>query len=466
MVLARLLAPQDFGLMAMAGAVMAVVTLFADFGLGSALMHFPRPDRCTFSTIYWLNLGVSCCLAAMFGMLAWPLSLAYGQADLQPVLLWLSLVFPAGALGQPFRVMAEKELRFPQLARQEIVSVLLGFLLALAVAISGGGVFALVVATLTTTAASSVQAWFWLSPGLRPTPEFCVDRVRPFVAFGLHRVGSSLWNALCMQVDVLIAGIYARPAEVAFYAVPRELCLRLSNAVINPVVTRIGLPVMTRLQHDPVALRGVYLQTLRMTASLNFPFYALLALFPEQIVAALFGEQWLDSASYLRVLALWGLIRSTGNPSGSLLYAVGLARRSHLWNLALLLVTIPSLWVAASVGGLPALVGAMCVLQCLVYVLAWRFLIRPGCGAGFIEYNAHLAPPFCATVIASVVAFVVTHPLPSPWKMPVGVVCLGTVYLAASRRLNRVWLDAMIELGAPLWKFMRRCGLWRVADIS
>ncbi len=167
----------------------------------------------------------------------------------------------------------------------------------------------------------------------------------------MHRVGGTLWNTLCLQADVFIAGLYASPAGAAFYAVPREQCLRISNTVVNPVVTRVGLPVMTRLKHDPKALRSVYLQTLRMTASLNFPIYLLLALFPEPVVLLLLGPQWHESASYLRVLALWGLIRSTGNPSGSLIYAVGLARRAHLWSLALFAVTVPVLWLAARSGG-------------------------------------------------------------------------------------------------------------------
>jgi O-antigen/teichoic acid export membrane protein len=270
--------------------------LFADLGLGSALMYFPRPDRRALSTIYWMNLGMSCCLALVFALLARPVAQAYGQPDLLPVLWWLSLAFPLGALGQPFRVMAEKELQFPRLARQEIIAAVAGFAAALAVAVCGGGIYALVAATLAATAAGSVLAWFGLSAGMQPAPQFCFAAARPFLRFGLHRLIGNLWNTLCMQADVFIAAMHASPAATAFYTMPREQCLRVSNTVVNPVVTRVGLPVMSRLQQDPAALRSVYLQTLRMTASLNFPVYALLALFPEQIVVLLLGAQWRESA--------------------------------------------------------------------------------------------------------------------------------------------------------------------------
>jgi O-antigen/teichoic acid export membrane protein len=453
MILARLLAPEDFGLMAMAGVATAVATLLADLGLGSALMHFPRPERRTLSTIYWLNLGMSICLSLAFALAAWPVALAYGQLGLVPVLWWLSLGFPLGALGQLFRVMAEKELQFRGLARLEIAASLLGFLAALAVAAYGGGVFAFVAGTLATAAAGSALAWLRLSAGIRPALEFSFAGAMPFLRFGLHRVGGNLWNTLSMQADVFIAGLHSSPAAIAFYAVPREQCLRISNTVVNPVVTRVGLPVMTRLQGDTEALRSVYLQTLRMTASLNFPLYALLVLFPREIVVLLLGEQWLDAATYLRLFALWGLIRSTGNPSGSLIFAVGMARRAHLWNLALLVAIVPPLWLAA-VSGLPALAWTMFVMQAVIYVLAWRFLILPACGASFIEYNRQLAPPFLVTIMAAALTYFATQPLPATIRMPVGAMLLATLYLLFSWKFNAVWLRAMIELADPLVKIL------------
>jgi hypothetical protein len=153
-----------------------------------------------------------------------------------------------------------------------------------------------------------------------------------------------------------------------------------------------------------------------------------------------------------RVRLLWGLIRSTGNPSGSLIYAVGQVRRAHLWNLTLLVVTVPLLWVAARSGGLPALAWLMCGLQVAVHLLTWWFLVLPACGARFAEYNAQLAKPLGATLLAAALALLVTRPLPAPWELPIGAVLFGVAYLALSWWLNRYWLQAMIELGEPLWK--------------
>lgn len=445
-VLARLLTPADFGLMAMAGVAVAIALLFSDLGLSSALMHFPLPDRATLSTLFWLNLAFSWLLALLFAVSGWPLSYVYDQPDLLPVLVWLSASFPIAALGQQFRVLAEKELRFNILAQNEIAAVVAGTAIAVAAAAFGWGVFALVAAMLSTAAINSMLAWWRLSSGLRPKAFFHLQLARPFVEFGLHRVGDSFWNTVRMQADVFVAGLFAMPAAVAAYAVPRDLTLKIANAVINPVITRVGLPVMTRLQDDATALRQVYLKTLALTASFNFPLYALLALFPQQIVFLFLGDQWAGADFYLRLFALWGLVRSTGNPSGSLLYAVGMAQRAHVWNLLLFFVTVPLLWVAAKLGGLFALAWTMLVWQAVVYILAWRFLIQPACGVDFVTYNGSMIPPLLSTALASALAVGAVSLLPASVHLPLGSLVLGGAYLLLSWYFNRQWIEVMTEL--------------------
>lgn len=445
-VLARLLVPADFGLMAMAGVAVAIALLFADLGLSSALMHFPRPDRATLSALFWLNLAFSWLLALLFTVAAWPLAYVYGQPELIPVLVWLSASFPLAAFGQQFRVLAEKDLRFGILAQNEIAATLAGTAVAVAAAVAGWGIFALVAALLTSNAINSLLALWRLSAGQRPMASFRPLLARPFVVFGLHRLGDGFWNTVRMQADVFIAGLFAAPAAVAAYAIPRDLTLRIANTVINPVITRVGLPVMTRLQDDAAALRSVYLKTLGLTASFNFPIYALLALFPEQIVFLLLGDQWESADFYLRLFALWGLVRSTGNPSGSLVYAVGMARRAHAWNLLLFFCTVPLLWLAAKFGGLSALVWTMLGWQAAVYVLAWRFLIQPACGVSFSTYNVSMVPPLAATALASVLAYGAASVVPSSMQLPVGSLVLGGTYLLLSWFYNRQWIETIAEL--------------------
>jgi O-antigen/teichoic acid export membrane protein len=207
---------------------------------------------------------------------------------------------------------------------------------------------------------------------------------------------------------------------------------------------------MSRLKHDREKLKSIYLQTLRMTASVNFPIYVALSVFAGEIVALLYGPRWHDAVDYLRILAAWGLIRSLGNPVGSLLYAVGMARRAFWWNIAQLFLLPVAYWLGVSAFGVVGLATSLVATQLLLLIPTWRLLVYPCCGARFIEYMRQIAIPFAATAAAGAIAWAGTRTLEhGTVRLAVGVLLGGFTYLAASAVINRSWLVAMRELIQP-----------------
>ena len=100
-----------------------------------------------------------------------------------------------------------------------------------------------------------------------------------------------------MQADVFIGGLLSGTGALGLYSLPRDLSLRIA-LTINPIVTRVGFPVMAKSQGNIDQLKSIYLQVLRMTASINFPIYVAFALFSKEIVVLLLGERWQGSATY------------------------------------------------------------------------------------------------------------------------------------------------------------------------
>lgn len=447
-VLARLLAPADFGLMAIAMAAFTVIRMFVDLGISNALIHFPKPADATLSTLFWLNLGAASVLMLIFAALAWPLAELYRLPQLLPVGMLMSLVLPVSAAGQQFRVMAEKELRFSPVAVIEVVAALGGFLAALAVAALGGGVYALVASLLVAAAVSSGLAWWRLSSGLRPDFTFRIAEARPYLHYGMYRLGDMLLNTVHGQADVLIGGAFVGTSALGVYSVPRDQSLLLASSVVNPVVTRVGLPVMARVQDDLPRLKEIYLKTLRMTSSISFPMYAILAVWADDVVAILLGSQWQAAGHFLRLFAVWGLIRAVGNPVGSLLYATGHVRRAFWWNFALLLVLPPVLLLAANLADIRGLAWAMLCIQIAIFYPLFRILVRPVCGAGFGEYVGQLLPAVAGSAVCILPSLAMWTLLPpAPWlRVILGGITGAAVYLAMSYWLNRQWFDAMLEL--------------------
>ncbi len=456
-VLARLLTPEDFGLMAVVIAVYGVLFLVIDLGLSNALIHFPDPSARVLSSLYWLNLlGALVMMLVLIGI-AWPVALIYKKAELLPALLVMSLAMPLSALGQQFRVLAEKNLRFNALAVIEVVAALVGFAAAMLVAWLDGGVYAFIAGILTTAACGSVMAWLVLSDGGRPSLHFSFSEVRPYLNYGSFRLGDTLLISAQKQADVLIGGALVGASAMGVYTLPRDLTLRLANTVVNPVVTRVGLPVMAKVQNDRSALKSVYLQTMRMTSSVNFPVYAALAIWAEDVVLLLLGPQWAAAAIYMRIFALWGLVRSTANPVGSLLNATGMVRRAFWWDLCLLIIVPGLLYIALQVGGLVSLAVSMLVIQLMTVYPHYHFLVRPACGATFSEYLMALCPAALSTICAVAGGLAATllgaHPLA---RMAVGGLVGAGCYVLASAVLNRSWLVAMHELLRPMFPWPRR----------
>lgn len=445
-VLARLLLPADFGLMALTAALLAVVGLFADLGLSRAIIHFQHIPKTVLSSLYWLNTLMAILLTALLAVSAVPIAWLYNEPALQSVLVMTSPVFVLTALGQQFCVLAEKELRFEVLAQNEVAAAFAGFSVAVVVALAGGGVLALVAGLLVTAATGSLLAWWRLSAGHRPALRLRTPEAKPYLGYGAYLMGENLVGTLVRQADVFIGGRIAGVAALGTYSLPRDLSLRLAM-VVNPIITRVGFPLMARLQGDRNALKSVYLQTLRMTASINFPAYIALGLFADEVVAVLYGPAWEPAAFYLRIAAAWGLLRSVGNPVGSLLHAVGRARLAFWWNLSLIGLCVPLLWLGAHSGGMPGLAWTMLLLQVVIFLPSFYFLVRPACGAGLKAFLGVLLPPLMLAMIAGAMAHVLTL-----WcEVSILRLLLGTslgalIYVLLSVWLNRTWVDAMLTL--------------------
>jgi O-antigen/teichoic acid export membrane protein len=432
--------------MAVAASMLAVVGLFADLGFSRAVIHYDSISGEVLASLYWLNLLVSVVLSVLFATTAPMLGRLFKIDGLSSVLMASSPVFVLSAAGQQFRTLAEKQLQFSSLALIEIVSAGSGLLVAVLIALTGGGVYALVAAALVTAAISSTLAWSYLAERQTPRLRLRIQEAKLFLQFGGYLMGEGFINTLIRQADVLVAGSMTTPTALGLFSLPRDLSMRM-GMVVNPVITRVGFPVMSRLQGDLPALKSVYLQTLRMTASVNFPAYTALALFADEVVSLLYGPQWKGAALYLRVLAIWGLLRSVGNPVSSLLHAVGAVRRALVWNIAILAIAPLLYWAATSGGGMMGLAMALVGLHLALIVPSWHFLIRPCCGSSVGEYLSQLSTPLVLSLAAAFAAWLATRGVSySTVRLAMGGTVGAIVYLGLSYWFNRSWFYAMWSL--------------------
>lgn len=448
-VLARILEPEHFGLVA---AVLVIITfgnLLADLGLNSAYVQAKTVTPEQRSSLFWLNAAMGGGISIIVAAASPPLAIVLGDERLAPLLAISSATFLISALGQQLRMDAEKQLAFKNVAIIEVTSSALGFVVALASAYLGHGAYSLVFGGLAVSTSNTTLNWLVLSKGWHPSLHCSIPEVRSFIQFGGAMVANAFVNQLAMSADLLLGGRLLGAAALGSYVVPRNLMLQV-QFLINPIVTRVGFPLISAIQDDLERVRSVYGKTLRIVLAFNAPIYLALAMFADEIVPIVLGAKWEGSKEVVRVLALWGLVRCTFNPLGSLLFGVGRSGRALAWNIGQLLSLIAILLVGTQWGTI-GLAYAMLVLNILLIMPSWRFLIYPVCQMHLRTFLCAISGPILVALCAMIPAFYLSSNLQQPLiRLCVAAFLFVPAYVALSAAFNREWMTAFVKLlGLP-----------------
>ena len=444
-ILARILSPSDFGNMAVVIAFTTIAQIFADMGVSNALFSRGEIAAHRLSSLYWLNVAAGAGVALLLAAAGPAAASFYSEPALQPLLAMAALYLFVNATCQQLRVLAEKDLRFRLLAAIEIAASLVGLAVAVLLALRGAGVYSLMEGLLASAAVGAVLVWTLLARGWRPQLRLRLGEIREFLEFGGYMMGNNLANAASSQIDVVFGARILGAAPIGLYSMPKNLCLQVIG-MVNPVVTRVGLPLMARSQSDPALLKAVYLKTIGMTASANVPIFAALAVFAPEVVRLVFGLQWVEAIPLLQIFAAWGLMRSTVNPIGSLLLACGRAELMFRWNVAWLLVCIPAV-LAGSRLGVGALAATLAGIALAAMFANWYFLVRPLSAARFAEYFRQIALPCTICAAAAPAGYLAALPFAADWtRLAAGLGCGAAAYVALSYVFNRDWLSTALEL--------------------
>ncbi len=443
--LSRILDPADFKLVALALTIVNIGIVFTDMGISNALIRFRDVTASELGSLFWLNVMLGALVTLAVAAASPLIARFYGEARLVPLVLMASTVFFITSLGQQQRALAEKNLRFDALFWIDIGSAVAGFAVAVMLALAGSGAFSIIVGNVVNAVGVAALSWIMLAGDFRPAFTFEWAPAKRFIAFGSNVVCIQLCNAVALNGDVILGGRLISGPALGFYFQPRDLCMRIMF-MVNPIVNRVCFPLLASVATDKARVRSIYLKAMNMTASINFPIYILLAVFSTEVVDLVLGPKWNASAPLMRQVAIWCAVRAIGNPVGALLLALGETRRALLSALAVALAvfTFTAVGSVFGIGGIPV---ALAVLYGLLIPIFWLTLIKPTCGAGFVEYHRVLLMPALATGVAALAGILATMPVEGSLpRLVVGGTAGCVVYILTSYVLNRKWLLSMSEL--------------------
>lgn len=306
-VLARLLSPSDYGLVAMVTAVTGIGELFRDFGLSAAAIQAKTLSVAQRSNLFWLNSGIGLVLCVLTASLAIPISRLYDEPDLVPVVHALAFTFLFNGMATQFRADLTRRMEFARLAAVDVVGAVVALGVAIGMALAGAGFWALVGQQLTAALVLLICVCI-LAPWRPGLPRRHVP-MRGLLSFGWNLLATQLVGYASNNVDSLTIGVRFGPLELGLYNRAYQLLMSTLSQLRAPTTT-VALPVLSRLRTDPVRFadfvrRGQLALAYGLVAGLAF-----VAAAAEPLTALLLGPQWLEATPLIRFLAIAGMFQT------------------------------------------------------------------------------------------------------------------------------------------------------------
>jgi len=441
-ILTRLVAPADFGAVAIATAVLAMVEAFGQFGLDLALIRSGEHDRAEYDSAWTINLTLGLIFAVIVTGLAAPAEGFFADARLAPILYWLALSIAAGGFENIGIVAFRKELAFDREFRFLLAARLLGTAAAIAGAVAWGDYRALVSGMVAQRLARVA-----LSYAMHPfRPRLSLARTRSLMRFSAWVTAQAILATVNQRLPALIIGRWIGASPVAFFTVAYELATLATTEIIAPI-RRVLYPAYAQIAPDRHRFAPMIVDSLGAMALIGLPAAAGVALVAADAVQVMFGAKWLDAVPLVRILAIVGGIQCLGTSSHLVYLVLGKPRLTALLELIRLGCFVPLLVLGLAWDGVIGAVWGFVAASAIVRFVDYAIIIR------VVELHAArigyaLLRPLTATALMIVTVLLVQAGLPSD---PGIVWSLARIALSAGAGAT-----AYVAIVAALWLVMGR----------
>ena len=348
-VMARLLTPADFGLIAMVTAVTGFVALFKDLGLSMATVQREEITHEQVSALFWINLmvGTLTCLVTMglAPVIAW----FYDKHELLNVTLCLSVNFVLVGLGVQHQALLRRHMRFFALYSVETLAYISNILVSIGSAYFGVRYYAIVFGMLTNSLVLS--GGFWVVSGWIPGWFTKNSQIGSMLAFGFNLTGYRLVNYFSRNMDNILIGRYMGAATLGLYDKAYQLLL-LPVQQINWPLTNVVVPALSRLQNDGKKFSEYYYKAIQLVTSITMPVVFFLFIKADTVIMIMLGKQWTGSVEIFRALAPAALIGVVNIAPGWVYLSLGRTDRQLKWGIFASLVTVLSFIIGIRWGAL------------------------------------------------------------------------------------------------------------------
>lgn len=420
LVLVRLLAPEDFGLMAMATTVTGLIGFFNEVGIGAAIVQREALRDEELDGCFGISLLASGLLSAVTLLSSWPAAWYFDMPKLQPVIAVLGFGFLFGGLDTIPGSLLRRELRMQAVLWSGAVSVIIQSVVAIPLAAMGFGTWALVASFFIGQTVNTV--WVWRVVSWRPSWPLRMRHGKGLFTYGLNITYTRVLWHVYMNADKLIIGKFLAERAVGIYDVGKSLA-SLPTSQISGVVTSIASPVFARVQADIPKLQSVLLRFTRGISYATFPALAGMALVAPDLVMVMLGPKWTEAVLPLQALCISEIFRTVASLQSQLLISTGNVSRLVRYSTLCAVVLPVSIGFGAWLDGLRGVSMAWAI----VYPILAMWLLREATIVSRMSvrdfWRAVRQPAYGTAVMAAAVVGVSNAIAPFAWPSLVNLIC-------------------------------------------
>jgi teichuronic acid exporter len=364
-VLARLLFPEQFGLIGMLTIFMAVIRTFLDSGFGAALIQKKEITQTDICSIFYFNILVGLVAAGLLCIAAPWIAAFYNQPILTALTRGLSLTIVINSLGMIQSTVLAKQINFKTQTKVSLIAGALSGIIGITLAALGFGVWSLVVQQVSAALISTVCLWSFST--WRPALIFSFNALREMFGFGSRLLSSAVLSQIFDNIYFVVIGRLFSAIDLGFFSRAKTLN-DLPSLTLSEMVARVTFPVFSSIQDDPARLKRGMKKALTILVLVNFPMMIGLAVIARPLVIVMLTEKWVPCVPYLKLLCVGGLLYPLHLMNLNVLQALG---RSDLF---LRLEIIKKIIIAINIvitwrWGISAMIYGMIITSVISYYL-------------------------------------------------------------------------------------------------
>ncbi len=372
--MSRILAPADFGIVAMVAPVLALVGMFQDMGLTQATIQRQKITHEEINSLFWINLFVGVFLAVLLILISPLVAAFYKENSTQPLVAAMSLQVVLMALGAQHSAILSRKMQMGKMAVIESIAAVAGLLAAVAWGLIERNFWALFVGGLVTVTVS--VCGLWLVSKWRPSMPNLAPASRSLVSFGAGITGFNFANFFSRNLDQIMIGRNWGNLELGFYDRANRLLLFPLQQLTYPLA-KVMIPALSRMLEQPDRYKNAYLRVASLLLIIALPGVAVAIAMAGTVIPLALGSQWNDTIVIFQALGFAGILQPLNSPAGWLFISQGRSMDFMRWGIFGALTTALAFWFGLPYGAV-GVATAYAIHEYVRTPLLWLYVGKSG----------------------------------------------------------------------------------------